>query len=156
ILLDYYNTWKFKHPNVNDFIRVAEKASDIQLDWYREYFVNTTKTINYAIENPENEGNKTKIKLKRIGYFPMPIDLMVTFKDGSKQLIYIPLDLMFGSKTNEYPNVTFTKAESWKWANSTYELVIDKPLMQLKSIEIDPSQRLADINRADNKMEFNW
>lgn len=156
ILLDYYNIWKFKHPNVNDFIRVAEKASNIQLDWYREYFVNTTKTINYAIENPENEGNKTKIRLKRIGYFPMPIDLMVTFKDGSKQLIYIPLDLMFGSKENEYPNVTFTKADTWKWANSTYELVIDKPLMQLKSIEIDPSQRLADINRADNKMEFNW
>ena len=24
ILINYYNTWKFKHPNANDFIRVAE------------------------------------------------------------------------------------------------------------------------------------
>src|SRR5690606_13773473 len=26
----YYNTWKFKHPEPNDFIRVMEKASGIQ------------------------------------------------------------------------------------------------------------------------------
>ncbi len=38
ILIDYYNQWHFKHPNANDFIRVAEKASDMKLDWYREVF----------------------------------------------------------------------------------------------------------------------
>jgi aminopeptidase N len=36
VLLAYYNTWKFKHPNANDFIRVAEKVSDIELEWYKE------------------------------------------------------------------------------------------------------------------------
>ncbi len=35
ILLEYYRQWKFKHPNPNDLIRVAEKLSGLQLDWYK-------------------------------------------------------------------------------------------------------------------------
>jgi aminopeptidase N len=31
ILLEYYNKWKFKHPNPNDFVRVAEKISGLEL-----------------------------------------------------------------------------------------------------------------------------
>ena len=49
ILLEYYNEWRFKHPNANDFIRVAEKVSGLELEWYKEYWVNSTKTIDYAI-----------------------------------------------------------------------------------------------------------
>ena len=33
ILKRYYNDWAFKHPTPNDFIRVAEKVSNINLDW---------------------------------------------------------------------------------------------------------------------------
>jgi len=36
ILLEYYRQWKFKHPNANDFIRVAEKVSGLNLQWYKE------------------------------------------------------------------------------------------------------------------------
>jgi len=43
ILLEYYREWKFKHPNANDFIRVAEKVSGIELQWYKEYWINSTK-----------------------------------------------------------------------------------------------------------------
>ena len=47
-MLEYYDTWKFKHPNDNDFVRVMEKVSGLELDWYREYWVNTTHTVDYA------------------------------------------------------------------------------------------------------------
>ncbi len=43
------NQWRFKHPNPNDFIRVAEKVSGMELQWYKEYWVYTTKTIDYAL-----------------------------------------------------------------------------------------------------------
>jgi len=32
ILLEYYKQWRFKHPNASDFIRIAEKVSDMKLD----------------------------------------------------------------------------------------------------------------------------
>lgn len=86
ILLEYYRQWRFKHPNAADFIRIAEKVSDMKLDWYKEYWVNSVKTIDYSIDSLWEEGGKTKVRLNRIGLMPMPIDLQFTFKDGSKEL----------------------------------------------------------------------
>lgn len=156
ILLDYYYQWRFKHPNVNDFIRIAENVSNIQLDWYREYFVNTTKTINYGIDSLWEEAGKTKIRLKRIGKMPMPIDLMIEFKDGSKQLAYIPTYLMFGEKKQEYTGVTFTTYDAWKWTHPQYTIEVNRRLTDIKGVEIDPSKRMADTDRNNNKLEINW
>ncbi len=86
----YYNTWKFKHPEPNDFIRVMEKQSGLDLKWYLNYWVNTTKTIDYGIGPLVDQGSKSYLTLERIGDFPMPIDLLVTYTDGSKELFYIP------------------------------------------------------------------
>src|SRR5690606_5477286 len=36
-MLKYWDTWQFKHPNINGFIRVMEKGSGLELDWYKEY-----------------------------------------------------------------------------------------------------------------------
>ena len=95
ILLAYYNTWRFKHPNPNDFIRVAEKVSDMELDWYKEYWINSTKTIDYAVGDVNVKDGKTLLSVKRIGKMPMPLDVLITYKDGSQELHYIPLSLMF-------------------------------------------------------------
>ena len=48
-LLRYYNDWKFKHPTPNDVIRIMEKESGLELDWFKEYFVYTTKLPVYCI-----------------------------------------------------------------------------------------------------------
>ena len=156
ILLDYYNQWRFKHPNVNDFIRVAEKASDMKLDWYREYFVNTTKTIDYKIGDISEEGGKAKIKLRRIGDMPMPVDVLITFKDGSKMLAYIPQYSMFGEKPVEDASIPRTVFEPWKWTSPEYSFVIDHKVGDLKVIEIDPSMRMADVDRRNNKLDIPW
>lgn len=153
ILLEYYRLWRFKHPNVNDFIRVAEKVSDMKLDWYREYWVNTTKTINYGIDSLWEAGGKTYIRLKNTGQMPMPVDLQLTYKDGSKELHYIPMYLMFGEKPVEFPAISRTVHEAWKWTHPTYVLETNRSLKDITAVEIDPTQRMADINRADNKLE---
>src|SRR4030095_13850545 len=51
ILLEYYRQWRFKHPAASDFIKIAEKQSGMKLDWYKEYWINTTRTIDYAIDS---------------------------------------------------------------------------------------------------------
>jgi hypothetical protein len=156
ILLDYYNQWRFKHPNVNDFLRVAEKASDMKLDWYREYFVNTTKTIDYGIDSLWEEGGKTKIRLRRIGNMPMPIDVFIQFKDGSKLIAYVPMYLMFGEKPVEDATVPRTVYEPWKWTHPLYTFEINRRITDLKVIDIDPTFRLADVDRKNNKLDIPW
>lgn len=155
ILLEYYKQWRFKHPNVNDFLRIAERVSGQQLDWYKEYWVNGTKTIDYKIDSLWEEGGKSKISIKRLNEIPMPIDLVLTFKDGTQQMHYIPAYLMFGEKPAE-DNMPRTVYPAWKWTHPTYVIEFDKPLRELSVAEIDPSQRMADVDRKNNRLELKW
>ena len=156
ILLEYYKQWRFKHPNANDFIKLSEDVSGIQLDWYQIYFVNSTKTIDYGIDSLWEENGVSKIRLKRTGFMPMPIDLRLTFKDGSSQMHYIPLNLMYGEKTSENESEARTVYEPWKWTHPTYVIEFKNKLTELQKAEIDPSKRMADVNRKNNVLELNW
>jgi len=146
VLLEYYKQWKFKHPTANDFIRLAEKVSGIELDWYKEYWIHSTKAIDYTIGDINYENGKTNITIKRIGKMPMPVDVLLTFKDGTKELHYIPLNLMYGAKPAE-DNTTRIVHEPWRWTHTTYMFSTARNLRELKSVEIDPSARMADIDR---------
>jgi hypothetical protein len=156
MLLEYYKQWRFKHPNSNDLMQVTEKLSGVKLDWYKEYFCNTTKTINYSIDSLWEEGGVSKIRLKRIGQMPMPIDLQLTFKDGSSEMHYVPLNLMFGEKPNENANQKREIHEVWRWTHPTYIVEFKRRLLDVKVVEIDPSKRMADIDRKNNLLELNW
>lgn len=156
ILLEYYRLWRFKHPNAADFIRVAEKISDMKLDWYKEYWVNSTKTIDYGIDSLWEEGGKTKVRLIKNGLMPMPIDLQLTFKDGSKELHYIPMNLMYGQKPVEDSTIPRTVYTPWKWTSATYTIESKRKLADFKLVVIDPSQRMADVDRKNNKLELKW
>ena len=156
ILLEYYKQWRFKHPNAEDFIRVAEQVSGMQLDWYKEYWVSTTKTINYSIDSLWEENGVSKIRLKRIGQMPMPIDLQLSFKDGSTEMHYVPLNLMFGEKPNENSQQKRDVHAEWQWTHPTYIVEFKRRLMDLKTVEIDPSKRMADVDRKNNVLELNW
>jgi hypothetical protein len=152
-LLRYYWEWRFKHPNVNDFIRVMEKESGLQLDWYKQYFVYTTKHIDYGIDTAFGNNGKTIVRLHRIDYMPMPIDLLITGKDGKKVMHYVPMSLMFGSKPNEDNSIPRVVHDYWPWTNRTYDVEVDMPLSEIAEIEIDPSERMADTDRRNNVMK---
>jgi hypothetical protein len=156
ILLSYYRQWRFKHPNANDFIGLAEKESGLQLDWYKMYWVNTTKSIDYGIDSLWEAGDVTKIRLSRIGQMPMPIDVKLTFKDGSSEWHYVPLNLMFGTKEAEPAQTPRKEYPEWKWTHPTYEIQTGKRLTDIVRVEIDPTQRMADVERKNNKLELKW
>ena len=128
----------------------------MKLDWYRDFWVNSIKTIDYSIDSLWEEGGKSKIRLKMIGKMPMPIDVLLQYKDGTKALVYIPQYSMFGEKPTEDKLIPRQVCIPWKWTDPTYTFEVNRRLIDLKIIEIDPSQRMADINRTNNKLELNW
>lgn len=148
-LLRYYRDWRFKHPNANDFIREMEKTSGLQLDWYRMFFVNTMKHIDYGIDSLYEKDGKAIVRLRRIGGMPMPVDLVLTTTNGASVMHYIPLSLMFGEKPKEDDTKRITH-EWWAWTHPTYEVELGVPLRDISTLEIDPSQRMADIDRHNN------
>ncbi len=149
----YYNTWKFKHPEPNDFIRVMEKQSGLQLNWYLSYWVNTTKRIDYGIKNVLEKEGKTFITLERIGDFLMPVDLMVTYKDGSKELLYIPTNETLGNKEMEDKSIKRNDLEAWPWVYPSYTAKLSRKSEEIATLEIDPSFRMADVDRKNNKVD---
>ncbi len=134
----YFTDFSFKHPTPNDIKRTMEKVSGIDLGWYLNEWTQTTHTIDYGVKSVE--GNE--ITLERIGQMPMPIDVEVTYIDGTKQSYNIPLEMMRGSKST-----TATILKDWGWAYPTYSFKTDKTI---KSVEIDTSNLMADINTDNN------
>ena len=155
VLLEYYNRWRFKHPNANDFVQVAQDVSGIQLDWYKEYWVHTTKKIDYAIDSLWEVNGVSNIRFRRIGQMPMPIDVQLTRKDGSTEMHTIPLNLMFGAKKEDAGGKSIPET-AWRWTHPTYVLELKTKLTDFKKVEIDPSQRMADVDKRNNLLELNW
>ncbi len=137
-LKEYFKKFAFKHPTPNDFKRVAEKVSGIHLDWYLNEWTQTTHTIDYAVD----EIKENQVTLKRIGRMPMPIDLEVTYTDGTTQNFNIPLEMMRGEKPTKA-----TILKDWGWAHPTYTFKTKK---EVKSVKIDKSGLMADINLENN------
>ncbi|WP_298878275.1 M1 family metallopeptidase [uncultured Polaribacter sp.] len=140
-LKKYFTDFSFKHPTPNDVKRSMEKVSGIHLGWYLNEWTQTLHTIDYGIKSVE--GNK--ITLERIGQMPMPIDVEVTFTDGSKESFNIPLELMRGSKPTDA-----TVLKDWGWAYPTYSFNTSKTI---KTVAIDKSLLMADVNLENNVFE---
>ncbi|MFC5047781.1 M1 family metallopeptidase [Aquimarina hainanensis] len=149
----YFDEWKFKHPTPNDFKRIAEKVSGIQLDWYLVDWTQTTGKIDYAIKEVTEKDNKTEVTLERIGLIPMPMDIYVEYTDGTKESFYIPLRIMRGEKENPFPSLKRTVKPDWTWAHPTYSFDIEKPKSTIKSITIDVSNKMADSNSGNNSFK---
>ena len=149
-LRKYYADFKFKHPVPNDIKRTAEKVSGMELDWYLTDWTQTTNTIDYGIDKVVAEGVKTKVTLERIGLMPMPLDILVVYNDGNQETLYAPLRMMRGEKENPYPQLERRVLEDWPWAAQHYGFTLDRPMADIKAIVIDPSQLMADVDKANN------
>lgn len=146
----FYHDYKFSHPTPNDFKRSAERVSGAVLDWYLVDWTQTTNTIDFGIKNVNVTDIKTTVELERIGKMPMPLDILVTFEDGTKTSFYIPNTLMRWIKDNPYPEIQRTVLKGWDWANPMYSFDIQTNGKKIQSIVIDPSNLMADVNKKNN------
>ena len=145
----YYEEFKFKHPTPNDFKRIAEKVSDLELEWYLNEWTRTPHKIDYGID-VSSLGDERVITLKRKARIPMPIEVVVSFEDGSSEMYYIPNDLLYGYKT--FSDDVYLM-EAWNWASTEYEFMVQGN-KRVTKVEIDPSKRIADVNQMDNSVEI--
>jgi hypothetical protein len=76
----------------------------------------------------------------------MPMDLLVTYTDGTTEMFNVPLRMMRGEKPTKA-----TILEDWTWAHPTYSFKTPK---SVRSVEIDPSKLMADVNSENNKKEI--
>jgi hypothetical protein len=153
-LIRYYNTCRFKHPEPIDFERVMEKESGLELDWYFDEWINTTRTLDYAIRSVLSVNGDLRVEVERIGEQLMPVDVRVERRDGSSATYHIPLSLQRGAKEAGSEKLAFTVLAPWQWTDPGYVFTVPGPIASVKAIVLDPLNRTAEIDVTNNIVSF--
>jgi aminopeptidase N len=144
----YYQNWSFKHPEPNDFVKNFEDVSRMELTWFQNYWLNTTKTIDFGIDSVTYKGPDAFIVFSNKG-LPMPIEFTVEYTNGSKKYFYIPLDLTNNPKTN-FMRPT-TTLPYWSGAEKKYRVLVkDIKKSMVANITIDTDGFMPDLKPANN------
>ncbi|MGD8817192.1 MAG: M1 family aminopeptidase, partial [Acidobacteriota bacterium] len=138
----YARNWAFKQPQPADFFRSIEESAGENLAWFWRGWFYTTLFTDQAIsavtaqdatelvESTEHGRYYYRIKVDNIGGLMMPLEIAVTFADGSTTRFDLPVDVW------RYNELTFTKG-----------FFTDK---QIITVVVDPDEAYADINRDNN------
>jgi len=139
---EYAQKWVFKKPQPADFFRTVVNGAGEQLNWWWRGIFYTTHANDQAITKVESDngadivGNSSRgkyyhrITIEQKGGLVIPIQLGVTYDDGTSARIKLPADV-------------------WRFNEKsfTYAYFSDKPLSQ---VVVDPNEVFADINRENN------
>lgn len=145
-MLRFFYTWKFKHPEPWDLVRIMERESGLQLDWYYHQWVETTKLIDYGFAEVEGGKGNTRIKLERVGTMSMPLRLRLYLRDGSVFNYYIPTQMQYGV----YPEDGVQYLMPWPWTHPEHTINLPVDFEQIERMEIDEEGFMADVNRSNN------
>ncbi len=144
----YYQNWKFKSPEPNDFVKNFEDASGMELTWFQNYWLNTNQTVDIDIDSVTFKGNDAYMVFSRSG-IPLPVEFMAEMKDGTKKYFYIPIDLTNNGKTNF--NKPTTLLPYWSAAEKKYRVLVkDLRKASVSKFVIDPDGFMPDIKPANN------
>jgi hypothetical protein len=124
----YYQEWKFKHPQPDDFIAVLERELGESLDWLYQGLILDNARQDYGIQSVKEVDGQILVVVKNKGEVPGPF-LLGAFKD-SIQWYQIWVEGFEGEKQISIPANNYT------------------------TIEIDPEQLTFDINRKDNRVRM--
>jgi hypothetical protein len=143
----YFEQWKFAHPYPEDFRNSIIQYSNIDLNWFFDQWIETTKKIDYKIGRVKRGDKKGEylIKFIRKGDMQMPIDFTVLDKNDSAYHYYIP-NTWFEKpvKSNVLPRWI-----GWGKVKPSYVAKV-QIAEKLKNVIIDPSRRLADVDMMNN------
>lgn len=144
----FFDSWKFKHPEPWDLIRIAEKESGLQLDWYYNQWVYTTKTIDYGFVRIKGGKLGSEIMLERLGEMSMPLRLRLTLRDSVVKNYYIPTQSQMGVPKEE----GIEGLAPWPWTHPEYSFRIPFRADEIESLVIDPLGFMADIEPTNNRI----
>jgi aminopeptidase N len=174
----YVSQWRLCHPYFEDFRNSIINYTNVDLNWFFDQWLETTKNIDYGINCVKLKGKQQvegqqlfnyEIEFERKGSMQMPIDFAVILDSGDTLPYHIP-NTWFNKIENpevvetgslnqsNVENVTvLPKWYGWDLLNKEYTAGIITS-QKIKQVIIDPSNRLADINKLDNywKTLIDW
>ena len=130
---NYVQRWAFKHPTPYDFFRSIEDGAGEDLGWFwRGYFYETWKLDQSVRDVKYVDGSADKgslISIDNLEKMAMPVTVEITEANGKKGRVNLPVEV-------------WQRGASWTFRyNST---------SPLKTVVLDPDQKLPDVNGKNN------
>ncbi len=139
---EYATKWAFKQPQPTDFFRTMEEGGGDELNYFWRGWFYTTYANDQAVTSVESQSadsltgntsrgkNYVRITIENKGGILLPIQIGVTYSDGTSELVKLPADAW---RMNELRH--------------QYGFFTDKTVVK---VVIDPNEVFADVNRDNN------
>jgi hypothetical protein len=131
---EYVRRWAFKHPTPADFFRSMEDGLGEDLSWFWRGWFYTTDVVDIAVDSVKTGQDRqgttyAGVFLSSPGKLPMPVDLKITYANGSTDRVRLPVEIWY--KGDDY-------------------MYLRKISYDVTKIEVDPDSVLPDVRRANN------
>ena len=147
-----YRTCGFKHPEPVDVRRSMEKVSGLQLDWYFGEWINTTRVLDHAVKGVQQRNDSLVVTLERRGGMIMPVDVLISGRDGDSRYFHVPLSSTLGPRTEHPGGGVWNVLPAWNWTSPTYSFVVPGRVDRVKAVTLDPFGRQADADRSNDQV----
>jgi len=127
----YTRAWAYKHPTPADFFRMMRNETGMDLDWFWRGWIYTTARLDQAVDSVTAGTDGPEIHLTNRGTMVMPTELAITYGDGTRDVVRLPVEMWnLGSRF-------------------TYRLpgARSAPV----AVELDPRAVYPDVDRANNR-----
>ncbi|MEZ5013172.1 MAG: M1 family metallopeptidase [Chitinophagales bacterium] len=167
----YFDQWRLCHPYMEDFRNSIINYTHVDLNWFFDQWIETTKHIDYSIQKVDKTGTtdldgqtlyQYDVTFERKGQMQMPIDFIVVNEHNDTLRYYIP-----NTWFNKYENaaddmpqgrldrtyfeqvISLPKWFGWDLLNPTYTAQITTTA-PIEKVQIDPSYLMADVDLTNN------
>ena len=125
----YIETWAYKHPQPSDFFNHIENVAGENLSWFWKGWFYGTGNVDLAVDSVRMYDGNTVISVSNKGEIPMPVELQITYDDGTTELLRLPVEI-------------WQRGDSWNHLLKSEKTV--------KSVELDPEKILPDVNYSND------
>ncbi|MDE3125176.1 MAG: M1 family metallopeptidase [Bacteroidota bacterium] len=105
----YMNNWHGKHPIPWDFFNTFNHTSGQDLNWFWNNWFFTNGYIDLAIKNVTQFNKGYTVSIDNIGGFDAPFDLIITYADGSSDILHQTALIWKTNQQNSTVTITTTK-----------------------------------------------
>ncbi len=126
VLSTYFQRYRFRHPTTQDLLGVVAEVAGREWRDYMEPLIFSAGLVDYGVDSidcsSDQDGWRCETVISRLGQVPLPVEVEMTFADGSKL------------------------RESWDGRAARKDYVYSGP-EPLESVQLDPEHKImVDVN----------
>lgn len=125
---DYFETWKFKHPQPWDFFATVERHAGQDLDWFWRPLFFETDVLDHAVTSVSTDGSRSIVEVRDLGDVVLPARVAVTLEEGGVQHLEV-------------------SPARWLEEGRVVRLVVDGTAV---TVELDPTHAFPDVDRSND------